>query len=122
MATRGYDREVRFERAGRGHDGFQRVANAWEELAKVPAKMKPGVGGERFANAQNAAEAPAVFYVRFEPRLADLSPNDRLVDLALPSQADPAIAGREFDIKSVRWDGRLNSEMEILAIARAANA
>jgi hypothetical protein len=113
MAARSYDREVRFERAGTVHDGFQQVADAWGLVAKVPARMKPGIGSERFANEQNAAEAPAVFDVLFDPRLADLSPSDRLVDLA---------TGRTYDIKSVRWDGRLNAEMEILASARSTPA
>ena len=109
MARRSYDREIRLERATAGHDGLQKVATRWDPIAQVPARMKPGVGSERFANEQNAAEAPAVFWILFDPRLEDLKASDRLVDLAI---------GRTFDVKSVRWDGRRNSEMEILATAK----
>lgn len=111
MARRSYDREIRLERAVAAHDGLQKRAASWDPVAQVPARMKPGVGSERFANEQNAATAPAVFHCLFDPRLADLAAKDRLVDLAID---------RVFDIQSVRWDGRHNSEMEILATARGA--
>lgn len=111
MGNRSYDREVTFQRATSAHDGLQKRPTGWPAIAAVPARMKPGIGRERFANAQNAAEAPAVYFVLYDPRLADLKAADRLVD---------PIVGRTFDIQSVRWDGRLTSEMEIAGIARGA--
>lgn len=108
---RSFDREVTFQRATSAHDGLQKATTAWTPIATVPARMKPGVGRERFANAQNAAEAPAVYFVLYDPDLVDLKAADRLVD---------PVVGRTFDIQSVRWDGRLNAEMEIAAIARAS--
>lgn len=111
MTRRSYDREIRFDRPSGGHDGLQKT-DAFAPLATVPARMDPGAGSERFANEQNAATAPAIYRFLFDPRLEDLAPDDRLVDLSLPA------AMQTFDIHSVRWDGRRNSEIEVLATAR----
>lgn len=111
MTRRSYDRQIRIDRPAAAHDGLQKT-DGFAPLATVPARMDPGAGSERFANEQNAATAPAIFRFLYDPRLEDLSPTDRLVDLSLPA------AMQTFDIQSVRWDGRLKSEIEVLATSR----
>ena len=103
------DRVISFQRKGEEVDnGHERVPGDWADIAgaeAVPAMFKPGMGSERFANAQNAATAPSVYWVRYMPALADLSPLDRIVD-----------ATRVYDIKSVKWDGRTTSQIEIAVV------
>lgn len=106
MPSGKYDRLIQFQVADLVDGGMARRKGAWADYGPaVPARMKPGVGSERFANAQNAATAPAVFWFLWCPELAALEPDARLVDGMLT-----------YEVKSVRWDGNRNSEVEISAI------
>jgi head-tail adaptor len=105
-----YDRVVAMQRAQSIDDGLGTVDGGWFNLlSDVPARFRPALGKERFANAQNAANAPAIYFVRYCPELADLSAKDRLID-----------CGIIVEILGVRWDGRTNSEIEISTTARGA--
>lgn len=108
MGSGAYDRMIQFQRVTLVDDGLASVEGGWlAHGPEVPARMKPGVGAERFANEQNSATAPSVFWFRWCPQLDDLSPKDRLED-----------AGRVYDVKAVRWDGRTTSEVEVSAVFR----
>lgn len=110
MPSGKYDRMIQFQRSQLVDDGLARVPGPPANLGPaVPARFVPGVGRERFANQQNSATAPVVFYFQWCPDLADLAETDRVLD-----------GGRSFEIVSVRWDGRTNSEIEVSAIFKAA--
>lgn len=103
-----YDRLIQFQRSTPVDDGLAITEGPFINLSvAVPGRLKPAVGGERFANEQNVATAPSVFYFRWCPELADLTPADELVD-----------AGVSFAIKAVTWDGRTNSEVEVAAVRK----
>lgn len=90
--------------------GLSKRAGGWENLGpRVPARFLPAVGSERFASEANVATAPSVFWVRWCPELADLSPADELSDCDVT-----------YAIKAVTWDGRKNSDIEIAAVRKYA--
>lgn len=106
MPSGKYDRLIQFQAPGLVDGGMARRKGDWEDLGPaVPARMKAGIGSERFANAQNAATAPAVFWFTWCPELAALEPDARLVDGLLT-----------YEVKAVRWDGNRNSEVEVSAV------
>lgn len=106
MPSGKYDRLIQFQEPALVDGGLARRKGNYADLGPaVPARMKPGVGSERFANEQNAATAPAVFWFLWCPELADLQPDARLVDSVLT-----------YEVKSVRWDGNKNSEVEVSAV------
>lgn len=112
MRSGGFDSLVTFTQPGPPvRDGRSRVDGPPVEVAaNVPCEITPGVGSERFANAENAASAPAVFRVRKEPDLEQLDAGGNVVDQD----------GRVYDIKSVR-DHPKNPrfELEITAVRKA---
>jgi head-tail adaptor len=100
MDARKLDRRIRIERDGPPrHDGFQNVAGAPEILAEVWSSYRAGGGHERYANAENAATAPVIFRIRWQPGLnpdapMGLNPSDRI--------RYPAVDGGSiYDIKAV---------------------
>lgn len=106
MPSGKYDRVIQFQRASLVDDGLARVPGPPANLGPaIPARFVPGVGRERFSNQQNSATAPVVFYFPWCPDLADLTETDQVVDGA-----------RRYEIVSVRWDGRTNSEVEVSAV------
>lgn len=112
MGSGQYDRLIQFERAGTRDTGMQRVRDDWQDFGPpVPARFKPAVGSERFANAENSATAPGVFWFRYIPELVDLNPADRVFDQS---------TGYYYVLTSVNWDGRTNSEVEVTGTKRAA--
>ena len=103
-----YDRLIQFKRPSVVDDGFAKREGALVDIAvPVPARFVAAIGTERFANEQNVATAPSMFYFLWCPELADLSPIDEVFD-----------AGVSFAIKAVNWDGRTNSEVEVAAIRK----
>lgn len=76
-----YDRLITIQRQGPDtDDGYTTVPGAWEPYAEnIPARRVIRGGDERFANAQNAATQITVFYTRWSPELAQVSPQDRIV-------------------------------------------
>lgn len=108
MPSGRYDRLIQFQAPALVDGGLARRKGDWTDLGPaVPARMKPGVGKERFANEQNAATAPAVYWFLWCPELDALAPDARLVDGA-------AI----YEVNAVRWDGNRNSEVEVSAIRK----
>jgi Phage head-tail joining protein len=105
MKRRAYDRVIQFQRSTPIDDGLALREGEFVAYGDaVPASFVPGVGSERFANAQNAATAPGIFRFWYTPDLADLTPADRIND-----------GGIIYGITSVRWDGRTTSEVEVAA-------
>lgn len=100
MDARKLDRRIRIERDGPSiHDGFQNVPGAPEMLTEVWSSYRAGGGQERYANAENAATAPVIFRIRWQPGLdpdtpQGLTPADRV---RYPARDD----GSLYDIKAV---------------------
>lgn len=110
MTSGKYDRLIQFQVAPLVDGGMARRKGEFANLGPaVPARMKPGVGRERFANEQNAATAPRIYWFRWCPELAALGEDARLVDGAAV-----------LEVKSVRWDGNMNSEVEVAAVQKRA--
>lgn len=112
MDSGDFDSLVTFTRHGPPvRDGRSRVDGPPVEVAaNVPCNIVPGVGTERFANAENAATAPAVFVVRREPDLEQLDAGDCCVDQD----------GRVYDIKSVRpHPDNPRFDLEVTAVRKA---
>ena len=76
-------------------------------LARAWASVRPAPGAERLVNAENAANAPTVLWVRWSRLLADLNPKDEI-----------EYAGRRYGIVSVVEIGRREG-LEIAAVGRA---
>ncbi len=107
-----FDRMIRIERdAPASHDGYQNVPGAPFVLAERWAHYLPGAGRERFADAENAATAPAIFTIFWSPEVEDVSPVDRV---RFPAKND----GRLYDIQRVEEVGR-QDKIRIFAVARA---
>lgn len=107
MPSGKYDRLIQFQMPEVVDGGLARRSGGFADLGDpVPARMKPGIGSERFSNEQNAASAPAVYWFRWCPALADLDESALLVD------------GQTYAVKSVRWDGNMNSEVEVSAVRK----
>lgn len=103
-----YDRLIQILRPHEADDGTSIVTQGLIEHGKpVPARFKPGLGKERFANAQNSESAPAVYFVRYHPDFSVLPASWLLRD-----------GVTEWQIISARWDGNLNSEIEISVSVR----
>ena len=105
LAAGELDRRIRIERDGpAGHDGFQNVPGKAAVLATTWAKYIPAPGRERYANAENAATAPALFRIRWKASLdpdapGGLSVKDRI---RFPNRDDGAL----YEIVSVVEYGR----------------
>ena len=85
-------------------DGYQRLQD-WQELATVWAQYLPGRGTERRDAAMTQARLPAIFRIRWSPRMATVVPRDRLI-----------FEGKAFMIESVVEIGRRQG-IEIVATA-----
>ena len=109
------DQLVRLQRQGAPEDdGTTMIPGAWADLKPEPvwASERAGPGGERFANAENAATQVTIFRVRWDPDLDDLNPRDRLI-----RDAD----GEAFNILQVNRIGR-QDHLEITGVARTDDA
>jgi hypothetical protein len=110
------DTRIRLQRRGEGQDdGTTRLPGAWENLKAEPvwASERAGPGQARFANAEAAASAVTVWRIRWDPDLADLKAEDRLLKLA---DDDVAIL-ETFDVISADEIGRQNY-IEITTVKR----
>lgn len=104
------NRRIAIERAGIVDNASGDRVDGFTPARVVAASATPGGGRERLLSAQNAAEAPMVFRIRWARDLADLSPADRI--------QYPATSGRYYDIASVVEIGTREG-IEIAATARA---
>ncbi|MFZ3483907.1 head-tail adaptor protein [Sphingomonas sp. 3-13AW] len=99
------DRRIRIERDGKAtHDGYQNVPGKPAVLAKAWAQYIPSPGRERYANAEIAATAPALFRIPWQRKLdpdapGGLSVKDRV---RFPARDDGAL----YEIVSVVEYGR----------------
>jgi SPP1 family predicted phage head-tail adaptor len=101
------DRRITLLRSALINNAYGDPEPGYSELATVWASVKPGPGNERLASAENAANAPTVFRVRWSADVADLNPKDL-------AEYD----GRRFNILSVVEIGRRDG-LEIAATGRA---
>ena len=107
------DRRVQLLRGGAlVHNGIQRVQGPDFLIAEVWAQFSPGRGSERRAMAEDQADAPVTWRIRYSAAVADLNPRDRLQEMRAGVAFGPV-----FDIKSVVELGRREG-LEIVAIAR----
>lgn len=105
------DRTVTIQAPGAAvDDGHTLVEGAFATIGggPLPATYRPTPGTERFASAENAATAPAVFWVRWSADIAGTDPRHQLLD----------DSGRAHNIVSVTELGRRDG-LEILAVRRA---
>lgn len=110
LETGKLNRRIAIERAGIVKNDSGDMVDGFAPLRTVWASATPGGGRERLLSAQNAAEAPMVFRIRWAPDLADLSPADRV--------QYPPTSERYYDIASVVEIGTCEG-IEIAATARA---
>lgn len=68
-------------RDGTANEFNEPKPDSWRDLFPTRASFYPAPmpGSERYANAQTAAEAPAIFEVRSEGRTRGVLPSDRIV-------------------------------------------
>jgi len=109
------DQRVVIWKAGLVEDSYGDQVESYTDLDPIWASRRAVPGSERVANAQNGADAPVIFRIRWR---ADLDPED--VDGLNPKDRveHPAGGGRIYDIKSVMPIGRREA-IEIIAVARA---
>jgi hypothetical protein len=111
------DRRIRIERDGPPvHNGVQTVPGLPVELATRWARFIPSPGRERYANAETAATAPALFRIRWDARLdpdapGGLSVKDRI---RFPINGDAV-----YEIVSVVEFGRRDGiDIAVVKVAR----
>ncbi|MES2494633.1 MAG: head-tail adaptor protein [Pseudomonadota bacterium] len=109
------DRKVVILKAGPVTDAHGDQVDGFTALDPVSASKRPAPGAERLSSAENAANAPMVFRIRwrasFDPETAGgINPKDRL--------QHPPETGKIYDIVSAIEIGRREG-IEIAAVARA---
>jgi SPP1 family predicted phage head-tail adaptor len=101
------DRRVTLYQFGTVNNVYGDLEPGYTPIATVAASVRPGPGNERLASAENAANAPTVFRVRWSSETASLNPKDQV-----------EYDGRRFNILSVVEIGRREG-LELAATARA---
>jgi hypothetical protein len=120
MRSGDLDTLIRLVRPGAlAQQGRSRVAGADVLIAEVPARMVSGIGQERFASAENAATAPAVFVIRRSPEVEDVDAGDALLELEENGDGE-MVPVRRYDIKSARpWPQDPRRTLEISGVRNA---
>lgn len=111
---RGYDRQLRVEKATLSDDGYNEI-EVWAELATVPARYIPSAGKEAREQLGREAFLTASFRIPWSPTLSKMAPDG--YQLRFP----PDPAGQLWDIKSAVEIGR-HKQIEIIALARIERA
>lgn len=101
------DRRVTLYTFGSVNNEYNDPVAGYTELANVAASVRPGPGNERLASAENAANAPTVFRIRWSEVVRDVNAKDQV-----------EYQGRRFNILSVVEIGRREG-LEIAATARS---
>jgi len=100
------DRRITIERSTVTRNALNEEVRTWAPVATVWASKSDVRDEERWAAHEVAAEVTTRFRVRWQPALADLSPEDRVI-----------YEGREYSINAVKEIGRREG-LEITAAAR----
>lgn len=101
------DRRVTIQRAATVTNALGEAVPTWADLATVWAAKQEIRDSERFDAQQLAAEISMRFRIRYSPKVADVSPKDRLI-----------FEARTYDIAAVKEIGRREG-LELTARARA---
>lgn len=119
MRSGGQDTLIRIMKPGPPvRDGRSRVDGPDVLVAELPCSYLPGQGTERFANAENAATAPAIFRCRREPEIEDVDAGCTILLLDLVDGV--MVVRSRYDVKSARPAERdPRHTLEFMAVKKA---
>lgn len=101
MAGAGQLRElVRIERrAAATPDGFGNTEGDWETIAQTAAQIKPIRGNEAVTAAKLEGQQIVEIIVRWQPALADLSTDARVINIRVPDAIFNILAVENKDMR-----------------------
>lgn len=112
MAAGPLRERVRFERRASGSgDGYGNVSTAWSELDVVSAEVRPMRGSEQVLATKLEGREPVEIRVRFSSTLANLTTDDRAVNVR---------TGATFNVRSVENRDQRKKYLTVIAEAGVA--